>query len=116
MIKAIVSSSPHIQLQNNWAYYPNINNSTPAAGMLRYNSNVQQIEVTDGMGWLPISTTPSISLSPEVEELIRWAKQHRAEVEAEKKLRENHPAIKNAWEQYQVVKTLSINLEETSNV
>ena len=38
---------------------------------------------------------------------LRWLSQFRYEYEEEKRLRESHPAIQKAWEQYQVVKTLA---------
>jgi hypothetical protein len=38
---------------------------------------------------------------------LRWLIIFRQEYEEEKRLRESHPAIQKAWEQYQVVKTLA---------
>jgi hypothetical protein len=38
---------------------------------------------------------------------LRWLILFRQEYEEEKRLRESHPAIQKAWEQYQVVKTLA---------
>jgi len=42
-----------------------------------------------------------------------WLDNFRKEYEAEQRLREESPAVKNAWEQYQVVKSLA--KKETSN-
>lgn len=39
---------------------------------------------------------------------LMWIDQFRKEYEQEKKLREESPAVKNAWEQYQVIKTLAM--------
>ena len=38
---------------------------------------------------------------------LTWLDSFRKEYETEKKLREESPAVKNAWEQYQVVKALT---------
>jgi hypothetical protein len=38
---------------------------------------------------------------------LRWLAILREEYETEKRLRESHPAIQKAWEQYQVIKTLT---------
>jgi hypothetical protein len=38
---------------------------------------------------------------------LRWLSIFRQEYEDEKRLRESHPAIQKAWEQYQVVKILA---------
>ena len=40
-------------------------------------------------------------------ENMMWLQNFRMEHEKEKKLREENQAVKNAWEQYQVVKTLA---------
>lgn len=112
MIKGINSYSPAIIVSDGMPYMPPISPGALSAGQLRYNPNTQATEVYDGVSWLPISPRPaSISLSPEVEGLLVWLRQHRMEVETEKNLRESHPAVKKAWEQYQVVKTLSRDIE-----
>jgi hypothetical protein len=42
-----------------------------------------------------------------------WLSQFRYEYEEEKKMRESHPAIQKAWEQYQIVKILAQKEKET---
>lgn len=97
---------------NGMPYAPYISPGAMSAGQMRYNPNTQNYEVYDGIAWHSVSNTiTGISLSPEIEDLLVWLRQHKAEVEAEKKLRDLHPAVKNAWEQYQVVKTLSQDTE-----
>lgn len=113
MIKNISALGSSIHVSTGSTTYPYISNNTPLSGMMRYNSINQAVEVTDGTAWYNISNQSTISLSPEVEDLLKWVRQYRAEIEAEKKLRENNIAVKKAWEQYQVVKTLS---EKTENV
>jgi hypothetical protein len=44
---------------------------------------------------------------------LRWLGEFRREYEEEKRLRESHPAIQKAWEQYQVIKTLAQKEKET---
>ena len=48
-----------------------------------------------------------ISMNPTYKENMVWLQNFRAEQEKEKKLREENQAVKNAWEQYQVVKSLA---------
>ena len=113
MIRGINSYSSAIMVTNGTPHTPYISPGAVGAGMLRYNSNTYTIEVSDGVSWQPISNTQTgISLSPEVEDLLAWLRRHKMEVEAEKRLRETNQAVKNAWEQYQVVKTLS---QDTGN-
>ena len=112
MIKSINSYSSAIMVTNGTPHTPYISPGAMSAGQLRYNTNTQNVEVYDGVAWQSISsTTTGISLSPEVEDLLVWLRQHKKEVEEEKRLRETHPAVKNAWEQYQVIKTLSQDTE-----
>lgn len=113
MIKGIMTQSPFLQVVNN-SSMPYINSGPLSSGTMRYNTNTQNIEVYDGHVWHSITNGyPSIALSPEAEDLLNWMKLHRIEVEEEKRLRDSHPAVKKAWEQYQVVKTLS---QEHENV
>ncbi len=48
-----------------------------------------------------------ISIAGHHKENLMWLQNFRHEYEKEKKLREESPAVKNAWEQYQVVKALA---------
>ena len=48
-----------------------------------------------------------INMSSTAKENLYWLQIFRVEYEAEKKLREENVAVKNAWEQYQVVKALA---------
>lgn len=48
-----------------------------------------------------------ISMNNTHKENLNWLQSFRVEHEKEKKLREENAAVKNAWEQYQVVKALA---------
>jgi hypothetical protein len=49
----------------------------------------------------------TVSMSPMYKESLDWLVKFKQEQEQEKHLRENSQAVKNAWEQYQVVKILA---------
>jgi hypothetical protein len=55
----------------------------------------------------------SVTMSPTYTDLLNWLSMFKYEHEQELKLREESPAVKNAWEQYQVVKALA--KKETTN-
>lgn len=106
MIKSISSNSPFIHV-NGDDPHPYISSNAVSAGMLRYNPNTQNIEVYDGISWHALFRGHvSISLSTEADDLLRWVREHKKNVEQEEKLRNDHPAVKNAWEQYQTIKIL----------
>ena len=48
-----------------------------------------------------------INMNANAKDNLMWLQQFRYEYEKEQKLREENVAVKNAWEQYQVVKTLA---------
>ena len=48
-----------------------------------------------------------ISMNSAAKDNLQWLQNFRHEHEKEKKLREENLAVKNAWEQYQVVKALA---------
>ena len=48
-----------------------------------------------------------INMNAAAKDNLQWLQNFRYEYEKEKKLREENTAVKNAWEQYQVVKALA---------
>ncbi len=48
-----------------------------------------------------------ITMAGHHKENLMWLQNFRTEHEKEKKLREENQAVKNAWEQYQVIKSLA---------
>ena len=75
MIKGI-TSGPGITIDNNlFAGPPYFNMNTPSAGMLRYNGGSQLFEVYDGYSWTAMYTAhPTISLSPDAQLTLEWAR------------------------------------------
>ena len=49
----------------------------------------------------------SIRIADHLKDNLKWLDTFRKEYEAEQQLREESQAVKNAWEQYQVVKALA---------
>jgi len=85
-----------------------INPGSPSAGMMRYHN--QQVQVYDGSSWLAMSSTASVGLSSEAEEIMNWAREKmRAEREA-RAMAEQYPAVADAlnavWESEQQLKTI----------
>lgn len=121
MIKGIYSSDRYVQINNGQPHTPSIynghsNNSSGAqsfAGQIRYNTVNQGIEVFDGNMWQMLGhSVAQIGLSPEAEALLGWVKQKMLE-EAELKTRmERHPGLKDAWEKFRVMDTLTAEQEK----
>jgi len=97
MIKDIVSSGPFIQALGGGGYTPYINMSNPSAGMVRFHSNTQSLEIYDGTNWQVWNTSvANISLTSDAVSAIMWARDKMTEEASLKKLAEDHPAIQIA--------------------
>lgn len=99
MIKGINSSSRYITVSGGSTSNPYISPGSVGAGMMRYNPNMNCIEVNDGNMWKSIeSTYASIELTPDAESLLQWAREQRDKQWArEQRIRDN-PALKKAYE------------------
>jgi len=93
-----------------------VNNFSGAQGVgnMRYNTSSQNIEIYDGNNWVPMqSGYATVTMTPEAESLLDWAKQKRMEEDMNKALAESNPTIadlleqkKRIDEQLNIVKTL----------
>ena len=101
MIGTITSSSPSVQVYNTSS--STFVNGFPGAqgvGNMRYNTSNQKTEVYDGNSWVQINMgSVSVGLSGEVESLLTWARQKRAEEQELEELAETNPTIKDLVEQ-----------------
>ena len=77
-----------------------------SAGMMRYNSNTQTIEVYDGNVWLALAGSADVSLSPEAQQVMDWAYKKMKEDEQLEVLMEKHPGLKDLHEKFTVMKAL----------
>ena len=73
---------------------PYINSGTPSAGMMRYHN--QQVQVYDGSSWLTMSSTASVGLSGEAEEIMIWAREKMQEEREARAMAEQYPAVADA--------------------
>ena len=79
-----------------------VNNYSGAQGVgnMRYNTTNQNIEIYDGANWIQMQTGyATVSMTPEAESLLDWAKLKRAEEEMNKALAESNPTIADLLEQ-----------------
>lgn len=67
--------------------------------MLRYNPASSHLEVSNGDYWIPLDIAfTGIGLTPEAEELLKWAREERnKQLVREQKINDN-PALKKAYE------------------
>lgn len=69
------------------------------SGMMRYNGNMNCIEINDGSMWKQLdSSYAQIQLDPEAESILNWAKQERDRQRLREKRIQENPALKKAYE------------------
>jgi hypothetical protein len=105
MIKNITQSGAFVQVSSYSP--PNIYNTGQSAGEMRYNTNTQHMEVYDGTNWISISQTPTVSLSYEAEEAIRWAERKMQDERDLEERMAKHPGLKDAYEKFQMMDILT---------
>ena len=99
MIKGITSSSPFITISGGNPVNTYISPGASGAGMLRYNTNSNSIEVNDGNNWKELSTSyASVDLNYEAQELLNWARTERSKQFAREAKIKNNPALQKAYD------------------
>lgn len=104
MIGQLFSSSPYITVGSPMHTY--ISNSGQSAGQTRWNTQSQCLEVFDGAMWHNMITNAYVDLSVEATELLQWAKKKRNEEQQLESLMAQHPGLKSAYEQFEIMKKL----------
>lgn len=104
MIKGINSSGRYITVSGGPASGPYISPGSSGAGMVRWNSSMNQIEVNDGNSWISMSMGYStVELTPDAESLLDWARQKRQEEQRLKEMMEKYPALKKAKDNFDIL-------------
>ena len=94
MIKTI-NSGKYINVEQAYTSPPYISPGATAAGMIRWNPNMQCFEVNDGAVWQQYTmASPTIELNTEAQELLDFVKKQRDR----QRLAEQNPALEKALE------------------
>jgi hypothetical protein len=96
MIKTVNGTGRYVMVQGGFPATTYINTSSGYmnVGDVRFNTNMQRLEVYDGNMWLELNTShASVGLTPDAEIAIDWAKRKlNEELALEQKAKDN-PAI-----------------------
>lgn len=102
MIKTVNGQGRYIMVNGGYPATTYINTSSGYmnVGDVRYNTNMQRLEVYDGQMWLEINTShASVGLTPDAEMALDWAiKKKNEELILEQKAKDN-PAIADLLDQ-----------------
>jgi hypothetical protein len=106
MIKGIKSNGKYLYIHGGHDTYPNISAGAAGSGMVRWNPNMQQLEVNDGNTWLSLENSyPTVELSNEAIEILDWARKKREQEQQWYKLASNNEAVRIALEQLEQAQT-----------
>ena len=99
MIKGINSSGRYLTVTGGTPSNPYISPGSVGAGMMRYNPNMNCIEVNDGNMWKQLDMSyASVELNPDTEALLEWARLERTKQQLLEERIEQNPALKKAYE------------------
>lgn len=104
MIGSINSGTSLIHVVNGSNSGPYISPGSVSAGMVRWNSNTNQLEVNDGNVWVSMNMGhATIMLDPEVEKIINWAKKAMQEEYELEQMIKQYPALGKAKENFDLI-------------
>lgn len=106
MIKTISPGSQHITVGGGSPSLPYISPGAVGAGMLRYNLNLQQLEVTDGVTWFPLNSNATVDLGYDTKQAVEWAHKKMQEEKRLQDLIERHPGLKDLYDKFEMMKIL----------
>mgnify|MGYP003334389745 FL=1 len=113
MIKSIMAG-PGLAVSGGTVTYPYVNMNQTSAGLVRYNGNIQNLEIYDGSSWVTMySSAANVTLDYDVQTILNWARQKMQEDQRLQELAKSNPtvadaiaAVKSAEEKLQVVAAL----------
>lgn len=94
-----ISGSQYIQVSGGSSSPPHISPGAAGAGMMRWNSNMNCMEVNDGISWKQFTASyPTIDLTPDTKELLEWARAQRTITMRRLEAAQKNPALMKALE------------------
>lgn len=106
MIKTIHSSTRHIEINNSYSNVPPISPGAQSAGILRWNTSSNSIEVYNGVAWFSVETSANILLSPDAQQAVDWAVKKMREEDRLQSLMARHPGLKDLNDKFRVMLAL----------
>jgi len=106
MIRSI-NAGAHIIVANGYESKPYISPGAQSAGMVRYNTNMDCLEVYDGQNWQTVgNAVPTVELSPLARQAVDWAIRKQREEDDLQALMKQHPGLRELHDQLEMMKIL----------
>ena len=85
-------------------------------GAVQWNGNTKCFEVSNGGSWIKIDNTIQVQHSADLQKIIAWANIKMSEEEETKKLRSKYPALDEAYNHLDMIKSLVVAGPETNDI
>jgi hypothetical protein len=104
-----LSSGFGITITGSGTMRPYISPGGQSAGLVRYNTSSNNLEVYDGLAWQALSNNGStyISLNQESQNAIEWVHKKMQEERELQKLIDNHIGLRDAYEKFKIMEVLT---------
>jgi hypothetical protein len=101
MIKNITGGGKYLTVTGgSGSTYVNNYSGSQGVGNMRFNTSTQNIEIYDGANWIQMASGYStVSMTPEAESLLDWARQKRQEEMELNELAKTNPTIADLQKQ-----------------
>jgi hypothetical protein len=92
-------------------------NQPGITGAVQWNGMQKRLEVSNGTGWIPLDNTVEMSSSgPDIWAMHSWIQEKKREEEETKKLRSKYPALDEAYNHLELIKSLVAAGPETNDI
>ena len=107
MIKSLVTQGPYLVINGGYHNFPYISPGTAGAGHVRWNPNMNEMEVNDGISWRSLGANDtSISLTNDAQDALSWALKKMQEERELKERMQRHPGLRDTWEKFKIMEAL----------
>jgi hypothetical protein len=108
MIRQISGGGSCIQVTGGTPSFPYISPGSAGAGMVRWNPNMNCLEINDGSMWKTLNVDYTmISLTPSAEAAIHWAQKKMNEERDLEELCKRFPGLEKARNNFEMFKRLA---------
>lgn len=104
MIRINSTGSPLLSTNQGGRTY--VSNNGPGSGIVRYNTQSQQLEVFDGQNWTQYYQDINLVLSQQIEYLLQWVDTKRAEDRELDRLCKEYPNLAEARQEFEILRRL----------
>lgn len=107
MIKSVVTQGPYLVINGGYHNFPYISPGTAGAGHVRWNPNMNEMEVNDGITWRSLcANNTSISLTTDAQDALTWAITRMKQDRDLEERMQRHPGLRDTWEKFKIMEAL----------